>query len=113
VERETARHDSHNLILCLEHVEGLTRQEAVDEVTARSQAAIDRFIRLAEGVPEVCDSLGLGEADVLRTDHAVHGMQNWIRGNYDWASQSSRYAGTAQHTTPYLADLLQSDLGTC
>lgn len=92
LEREERHHDPHNLVLVLERELGCSRARALTEAIRITCERLDDVVRLQDRVPGLCDAYGLGPAERDAVEIAVEGVRNWIRGNYDWALNSGRYA---------------------
>jgi germacradienol/geosmin synthase len=98
-ERETARLDPHNLLTVLTH-HGMTATHAIAEATRMTDAALRRFIRLRDQVSAMLDDSRLGHAEQQAVRESVAGMENWIKGNHDWARTTGRYRATDATTRP-------------
>ncbi|EDY52275.1 terpene cyclase [Streptomyces clavuligerus] len=98
--KEEAAGELHNIVLLLEHGQGLTRDQAVDEVGARVHAFHDAFRAARAEVPALCSALRLDErqrTDLLRYADA---MTSLIRGNHDWSRITRRYSAGADAARP-------------
>jgi hypothetical protein len=104
-ERETRRQDPHNLLTVLAH-HHMTTTQAVDKATEMTYAALRRFTRLRGRIPAMLDELRLDDAQRHAVHESVAGMENWIRGNHDWARVSGRYRHTNAASNP--EDVLSS-----
>jgi hypothetical protein len=94
LEREERRGDPHNLVTVLRRDRGCSRQAAIEEAVRMTNRHLHLYERLESKMPDVCDELGL-DADGRRSvDMGVEGIRNWIRGNYDWALSTGRYAAS-------------------
>lgn len=93
-DRETARQDPHNLLTVLARRRGMTAVQAVETATEMTYAALRRFIRLRDEVPAMLDELRLSQTEWHAVDESVAGMENWLRGNHDWARSTGRYRTT-------------------
>jgi Terpene synthase family 2, C-terminal metal binding len=83
--KETLNRDFHNLVIVLEHEEGLTRDAALDRAASIHDAQVRHFIELEASLP----SFG-AELD-QHMKRYVEGMHTWIRANYDWSGVTPRY----------------------
>jgi Terpene synthase family 2, C-terminal metal binding len=92
LEREERRGDPHNLVTVLRRDRGWTRQDAIDEAVRMTNRHLDLYERLESKLPELCDELGLDAESRRSVDMGAEGIRNWIRGNYDWALSTGRYA---------------------
>lgn len=97
--RETARQDPHNLLTVLTHHHGMTAAQAHGEATEMTYTALRRFISLCAGIPTMLDELRLPQPERRAVDESVRGMENWIKGNHDWARITGRYQVTPDSTT--------------
>ncbi|MGC4972627.1 terpene synthase family protein [Streptomyces sp. DT199] len=95
-EREKRRGDGHNLIAVLRRERGCSRQEATDEAYRMTIGCLDEYLGLQERVPEMCDELGLGEAERDRVRMGVEAIQHWINGTYEWALTTGRHAAATE-----------------
>jgi hypothetical protein len=62
-------------------------------------SALHRFIRLRADIPTMLDELWLSHSERRAVDESVAGMENWIRGNHDWARTTGRYRPTQDAAT--------------
>jgi hypothetical protein len=92
-ERESARQDPHNLLTVLIH-HGMTPTQAVAKATAMTYTALHRFVHLRDDVPGMLDELDLNDSERHAVRESVAGMENWLRGNHDWARTTGRYRST-------------------
>ena len=92
LEREERRGDPHNLVTVLRLDRGWSREHAIDEAVRMTNDRLGSYVRLEARMPELCDELGLGADDRQSVEMGVEGIRNWIRGNYDWALSTGRYA---------------------
>uniref|UniRef100_UPI0038B62B9A terpene synthase family protein n=1 Tax=Streptomyces niveus TaxID=193462 RepID=UPI0038B62B9A len=92
VEKEEARGEIHNLLLILEKWRRCTRAEAVEEMCRMIRSRTERFLVLEAAVPALCDSLRLTEAQRVSVRRFADSLLAVMRGDYDWAEQSGRYA---------------------
>lgn len=82
LEREERQGQGHNMVLILQRLHGLSRSEAIEEVSARVYELI-----------EECDRLNAQLAQLYPTAHQyLRGMRTLIDGVYLWTSTSRRYA---------------------
>jgi hypothetical protein len=107
-ERETARHDPHNLLTVLTRHHDMTATQAVDKATAMTYTALHRFVRLRDNVPGMVDQLRLIGSERHAVGESLAGMENWLRGNHDWARATGRYQSTGDAAT-YSEDLLSQE----
>ncbi|MCM2393687.1 terpene synthase family protein [Streptomyces albipurpureus] len=91
VEKEEARGEIHNLLLILER-QGCTRAEAVEEMRRMIRSRTERFLVLETGLTGLCDSFRLTEARRVSVHRFADALRAVMRGDYDWAEQSGRYA---------------------
>ncbi|MFI1887755.1 terpene synthase family protein [Streptomyces jumonjinensis] len=92
VEKEEARGEIHNLLLILERRRRCTRAEAVEEMRRMIRSRTERFLVLEAGLPGLCDSYRLAEAQRVPVHRFADSLRSAMRGDYDWAEQSGRYA---------------------
>ncbi|MFG2810143.1 terpene synthase family protein [Streptomyces massasporeus] len=95
-EREKRRGDGHNLIAVLRRERGCSWQEATAEAHRMTIGCLDEYLGLQERVPEMCDELGLGEAERDRVRMRVEAIQHWINGTYEWALTTGRHAAAKE-----------------
>lgn len=92
VEKEEARGEIHNLLLILEKRRRCTRAEAVEEMCRMIRSRTERFLVLEAELPALCDSSRLTEAQRVSVRRFADSLRAVMRGDYDWAEQSGRYA---------------------
>jgi hypothetical protein len=90
-EQEAARGDVHNLVLILQSLHGISREDAMARTHDHMRRWCDEFLqieaRLAEhGIQQHLNDL---EADTLR--HLVLGLKEGIGGHPDWYRDTARY----------------------
>jgi len=97
--KESSFCDPHNMISVLMNDCGLTAAEAGDKTVEFINAQLDSFIALAS---KSRDALGAAGAEY------IEGLENWIRGVYDWSFTSERYSADyielSQQATHLLVD---------
>jgi hypothetical protein len=92
LEREERRGDPHNLVTVLRRDRHLSRAAAIGEAVRMTIEHLEMYSTLESQVPGLCDDLGLAEDERAAVEMGVEGIRNWIRGNYDWALNTGRYA---------------------
>ena len=92
LEREERRGDGHNLVTILRKHRNCSRQEAINAAVAMTDEHLALYLRLEARIPELCLELGLGPEERRATEMGVEAIRHWIRGNYDWARNTGRYA---------------------
>ncbi|KAB2346909.1 terpene synthase family protein [Actinomadura rudentiformis] len=105
-ERETSRHEAHNLVIVLHQRCGLSREEAVARAAEMTREALARFMTLESNVPEAYEELRLDDVQRDSADRFLDGVKDWIRGNHDWAINSGRYKTFAPDSSAYTEDIL-------
>ncbi|GAA4789164.1 7-epi-alpha-eudesmol synthase [Streptomyces ziwulingensis] len=95
-ERERRRGDGHNLIAVLHRERDCSWEEAAAEAYRMTTACLDEYLALQARVPAMCAALGLDAAERDRVRMGVEAVQHWIRGNYEWALTSGRYAAAKE-----------------
>jgi germacradienol/geosmin synthase len=60
---------------------------------------LDAYTRLESQIPVLCEELALTSDDRAAVEMGVEGIRNWIRGNYDWALTTGRYAAVKAGAT--------------
>jgi Terpene synthase family 2, C-terminal metal binding len=86
LEKELARGDVNNLVIVLQHVQGLSLQQAVDHVNEMLGDAVHQFEQTEHALPACAP--GLGEA----IQKYVGNLKAWMRGNLDWSIETARYS---------------------
>jgi hypothetical protein len=94
LEKEVRVGDVHNLIIVLQHEDGLSEQAAVDLAARLFNARIREYVELEQRLP----SFGI-EIDVPLQRY-LRSLRAWIRGNMDWSYETGRYGKV--RTTPAL-----------
>lgn len=79
---------------------GMIATQALDEATRMTNTALRRFIRLRDEIPDMLDALRLNPSERHAVGESVAGMENWIRGNHDWARTTGRYRPTDAAARP-------------
>jgi Terpene synthase family 2, C-terminal metal binding len=92
LEREERRGDPHNLVTVLRRQYKCTRQAAIEEAVRMTHRQLRTYLHLESQIPQLCEQLGLSVQERSAVDAGVEGIRNWIRGNYDWALATGRYA---------------------
>jgi pentalenene synthase len=101
VEKEEAAGDVHNLVFILQREQGISRDEAVADMSSMLARRVTRFLELEAGLPGLCARLGLcpTERDACaRYDNDA--LRTVMRGDFDWAEESGRYDHFVQSDTP-------------
>lgn len=91
VEKEEARGEIHNLLLILESGDGARVPRPLRRC-AMFRSRTERFLVLEAELPALCDSLRLTEAQRVSVRRLADSLRAVMRGDYDWAEQSGRYA---------------------
>lgn len=116
LEREERRGDPHNLVVVLRGRLDCSREAAIREAVRMTYEQLDTFMTLQAYMPRICKELALCDTESDAVEMSVEGMRNWIRGNYDWALSSGRYAapvpGPDGRVHGYVDDLLSPRTGT-
>jgi terpene synthase-like protein len=105
LERDERRGNPYNLVLLLQRELHCSRTEAIDRAMQMTRERLSAVIQLQAEIPQICAVLGLSDNEFTAVEQGVEGVRNWIRGYYDWACQSGRYAAATPHETT--ADQLQ------
>lgn len=92
LEREERRGDGHNLVTVLRKHLGCSRREAIDAAVSMTEEHLALYLRLESRIPQLCRELGLDPEQRRATEMGVDAIRHWIRGNYDWARNTGRYA---------------------
>ncbi|MGP4001467.1 terpene synthase family protein [Streptomyces sp. 8N706] len=92
LEREERRGDPHNLVTVIRKHLGTSRGEAIDAAVKLTNQYLERYLELESRVPQMCENLGLDASERCAVERGVEGIRHWIRGNYDWALETGRYA---------------------
>jgi hypothetical protein len=94
LERDERRGNVHNLVTVLKRELGCARHVALTQAIEKTQERLSRVFELQTQVASMCSELGLSRAERSAVDQGVEAAWHWIRGNYDWARESGRYAST-------------------
>ena len=92
LEREERRGDPHNLVTVLRRARGLSRQASITEAIRMTVEQLDLYRELESHIPELCEELAVSPDERAAVEMGIEGIRNWIRGNYDWALTTGRYA---------------------
>lgn len=79
--------DTHNMIVIVQHHEGLELQEAVDYVGDLCYGCIDRFEALRRALPS------WGPEIDRQLQVYIDGLADWMIGNLVWSFETTRYFG--------------------
>jgi Terpene synthase family 2, C-terminal metal binding len=92
LEREERRGDPHNLVTVLRREYRCSRKTALEEAVRMTDHQLRTYLHLESRMPQLCEELRLTAQERTAVDAGVEGIRNWIRGNYDWALATGRYA---------------------
>lgn len=92
LEKEESRGDMDNLVLVIEHEDGVSRDVALGRARHEVAERCARFQALSGQVPDVCAQLGLSAAHSAVVHGYVAVMTGWIRGYHEWETETLRYA---------------------
>lgn len=82
LQKERAFLDPHNIITVLNHECGISVAEAVKKTVEIHNEAMEEFGRIAQGFARETGAPGRAYLD---------GLEQWMRGVFDWSFQSARY----------------------
>ncbi|MFB7504501.1 epi-isozizaene synthase [Streptomyces broussonetiae] len=109
--KEIAGDEVHNLGICLISHEGLTLEEAVDEVRRRVEECIRDFIEAEQEALQFADAIADGSIRGKELSTAVRdsvgNMRNWFSSVYWFHHESGRYMVDSwddQSTPPYVTN---------
>lgn len=85
VNRELNEGNPHNLVLVLQNEYKLSLQEAVQQAVQLCNAEIKAFLNLESHLPS------FGEAEDVSLKQYLNGLRSWMKGHFDWYSQTRRY----------------------
>lgn len=105
-EREMHRREAHNIVAVLTRHEGLSVPAALNQAGRMARDALAQFVQLEQSLPSLCEELSLNRIERADTQRFVHAIQDWIRGNHDWAIESGRYRIPGPTKSTYADDLL-------
>jgi hypothetical protein len=95
LERDERRGNPYNLVLLLQRELRCSRTEAIDRAIQMTRERLSAVLELQADIPRMCADLGLSDDEYTAAEQGVEGVRNWIRGYYDWACQSGRYAASS------------------
>jgi Terpene synthase family 2, C-terminal metal binding len=87
--KESSNRDIHNIVIVLQHEEGLSRAEACRRAVDLHDAQARHYCALEELLPSFGGQI---DRDLSRY---CEGMRTWMRANYDWSAVTPRYNVTA------------------
>ncbi|MGH3697378.1 MAG: terpene synthase family protein [Pseudonocardiaceae bacterium] len=110
LDKELARGNVLNLVLVLERVHGMTRNQALEAVAARATQRVDQFCAARHQLQASLPHIGVDNAAIEKIGRCVTGMQDWVNGNLEWCQYTPRY-GHVEYTEAgnqpsYVEDLL-------
>lgn len=85
LEKELDAGDVHNLVIVLQHEQGLSLQGAVDHAASLFNSRMREYVELEQRLPS------LGAAIDVPLQRYLLGLRCWVRGNIDWSYESGRY----------------------
>jgi Terpene synthase family 2, C-terminal metal binding len=88
LEKEARAGDVHNLVIVLQHEQGLSVQEAMNQAASLFNTRMREYVEFEQRLP----SFGV-ELDVPLQRY-LKGLRCWVRGNIDWSYESGRYEKT-------------------
>jgi hypothetical protein len=92
LERESSRHDVHNIVFSLQKSHDWSQDRAVNHCRDLISTHVERFIELKQRMPDVHDRLSLTPAAAHAVDVFVEcSMESWMSANLDWAFLTDRY----------------------
>lgn len=110
LDKELARGNVLNLVLVLERVHGMARDQALGAVAARATQRVEQFCAARHRLRATLARMGVDGAAIEEIGRCVTGMQDWVNGNLEWCRYTPRYGHveyTAAGNRPsYLEDLL-------
>ncbi len=110
LDKELARGNVLNLVLVLERVHGMARDQALEAVAARATQRVEQFCAARQRLRATLARMSVDGATIQEIGRCVTGMQDWINGNLEWCRYTPRYRHveyTAAGDQPsYLEDLL-------
>jgi hypothetical protein len=104
LQKERARGDVNNLVVIVQHEDGVSFQEAVERVHKMVVQQVKLFEAAEQALP-VC-SPQLGQAVTLFLD----GLKAWMRANLDWSLETQRYSQVEQTAPGERVSYLESIL---
>lgn len=88
LEKEIRRGDVHNLVLVLQHTQGLGLQEALDRAAGMHDAEVRSFIDMEKRLPP------FSGPEAANLERFIGVLRTRMRGFLDWARESGRYRAT-------------------
>jgi hypothetical protein len=85
LEKELEARDVHNLVIVLQHEQGLSIQGAIDQAASLFNSRMREYVELEQHLPS------LGAAIDVPLRRYLRGLRCWVRGNLDWSFESGRY----------------------
>ena len=93
LEKEIAHGDTHNLVCVVSATAGMTLEQAIDDVVARTDRRIEVFLTAERELDDVLGSPGIPGEAALATRRCVATLRAWMRGHVEWGRTTARYAG--------------------
>ncbi|CAB9506669.1 Terpene synthase family, metal binding domain [Seminavis robusta] len=84
VDKEIKEETTSNIVVVIAHENGLPWKEALDRSIIMCNKEAEAFVELEECI------LTLGTVDD-NTKAYIHALKTWMRGNFDWYSETGRY----------------------
>lgn len=86
------RGDFHNVVIVMQHADGISLQDAIDSTVAKVQGRVADFLAAEERLAPFLEARGLARAaceDILKV---TAGMRQWTNGCLHWYRNTTRYA---------------------
>jgi hypothetical protein len=97
LEKEMTYGDTHNLVCVVSEAAGMTLDQAIDDVIARTDRRIDLFLAAEQELQDVLGAPGSSGESATATRRCVATLRAWMRGHADWGRTTARYAAPDGH----------------
>ena len=105
VEKEESWGDPHNLVLILEREQRCSRPAVIELMREMVRERLERFCGLEASLVSLYESLELNDRERESVRRYVHdALRAVVRGDYDWAERSGRYAASEAKGAPAVPD---------
>jgi hypothetical protein len=97
LEKEMTYGDTHNLVCVVSEAAGMTLDQAIDDVIARTDRRIELFLAAEQELQDVLGAPGPSGESATATRRCVATLRAWMRGHADWGRTTARYAAPDGH----------------
>lgn len=86
------RGDFHNVVIVMQHADGISLEEAIDSTVAKVQERVADFLEAEERLVPYLESRGVPPGTCEEILKVTAGMRQWTNGCLHWYRNTTRYA---------------------